>query len=328
MRPYLVVLAAALVLPLTACHRRPATSTNHHETRSFAAAPGKLVRLDVRSIDVAVEVVKGEAIDFEVTLAAHASSRAAASRWIERNTPVIDDSPSRLEISVPKRSGVSVIGFLATDGRIRIKLPPQCTLEVHTASGDVTLAGEDPLAAPVRIETASGDVTVRGGARELLLDTASGDIRVAGAALAVLEVNTASGDVRLDAGADRAVIDTASGSVTLRDLGGDLSANTSSGDLEARWARLPAGTRIRVETSSGDVRLRLPAAGALSGEMRTSSGSIESDYPGTEERRGHRFTLSGAAGTAESPSGAAGGASVTIKTNSGDVTLRKEKLEI
>jgi DUF4097 and DUF4098 domain-containing protein YvlB len=326
MRLRLVALTAVLLVPLAACHRPAGTRSDHHETRSFAAAPGKLVRLDLRSLDAEVEVVTGESIDVEVRLEAHSSSRAAAQRWIERNTPVMDDSPSRLEITVPKRSGVSVIGFIATEGTVHVKLPAQCMLEVRTASGDVSLSGEGTLSTPVRVDTTSGDVTVRGGTRELLLDTSSGDIRVTGAALAVLEANTSSGDVQLDSGAGRAVIETASGDAALRNLAGDLSATSSSGDVEARWSRLPAGARVRIETASGEVTLRMPAAVPLTGEVRTSSGRIQSDFPGAEDRRGRRFTLPGAA--AGPPESAAAGAELSIKTVSGDVTLVKTKLEL
>jgi DUF4097 and DUF4098 domain-containing protein YvlB len=328
MRLRVVVPIALLIAVLAGCHRPPATRTDLDETHAFAAAPGKLVRLDLRSLDADVTVVEGESIGVETHLEAHSSSRAAARRWVERNTPVIEDSPSRLEISVPKHGGISVIGFISTKGVVHVKLPAQCTLEVHTASGDVTIQGGTVLSAPVRVETASGDVTVHGGAKELLLDTASGDVRVTGDALAVLQADTASGDVRVDSGAARAAVETASGDIRLRNLGGDLTANTSSGTVEARWSRLPAGSKVRIGSSSGDVTLRLPATAALSGEVRTTSGDIRSDFPGAEESHGHRFTLSGAAVTPERPEAAAAGAELSIRTSSGDVTLVKATIEL
>ncbi len=328
MRLRVVVPIALLAVVLPACHRPPATRTDQHETHTFAAAPGKLVRLDLRSLDVDIEVVTGESIGVETELEAHSSSRAAARRWIERNAPLLEDSPSRLEISVPKRGGVTVFGFISTKGVVHLKLPAQCTLEAHTASGDVTIQGTGVLATPARVETSSGDVIVHGGVKELLLDTASGDVRVTGGALAMLEVNTSSGDIRVEAGAARAAIETSSGDVRLRNLSGDLTANTSSGDVEARWSHLPGGTMVRVGTASGDVTLRLPAAAALTGEVRTASGHIRSDFSGSEEARGRRFTLSGAAGTREQPEAAGAGAELSIRTTSGDVSLVKAKIEI
>ena len=328
------VIAIPTVLLLAGCAGQPGTQASHRDARTFASAPGKLVLLEVRSLDAEIEVVAGGAIEVAVELEAHSSSRAAAHRWVERNTPALEDSPSRLEITTPRRGSVSVIGFIETDGVVKVKVPAECRLEVRTASGDVSLRGEAVLSAPVRIDTASGDVTVRGGARELLLDTASGDIRVTGPALAVLEVDTASGDLTLDAGADRAVVDTASGEAVLRGLRGDLSATTASGDVDARWVRAAPGTRVRVETASGEVTLRLPAGAPVTGEVRSATGSIESEYPGEEDRRGHRLKLADAGRPAEAgPGGAAGGAAggavdLSVRTVSGSVRLLETSPEI
>jgi len=317
------VTSALALAVLAGCAGRPESRSNFRDTKNFASAPGKLVVLDVRSLDAEVEVVAEGAIEVAVEVAAHSSSRAAARRWVERNTPVYDDSPARLEIATPRRSSVSVVGFLETEGVVRVKVPAECRLEVRTASGDVSVRGEATLGAPLRIETSSGDAVVRGGVRELLVETASGDVRVTGSALALLEADTASGDVTLEAGADRVVLDTASGEVVLRNLRGDLSATSSSGDVEARWRRLPAGGRVTVETSSGEVTLRLAGGVAVTGEVRSSSGRIESELPGEEDRRGKRFTLSGGGAGAES-----GAAVLSVRTVSGDVRLLTAAAEI
>jgi DUF4097 and DUF4098 domain-containing protein YvlB len=323
------VMTGLVVVSVAACAAQQGTHTNHKDSKTFPSASGKLVVLDIRSLDAEIEVVAGDSITVAVELEAHSSSRAAARRWVERNTPVMDDSPTRLEISTPRRGSVSVIGFIETEGVIKVKVPTECKLELRTASGDVTLRGEVPMTTPVRIDTSSGDVTVRGGARELLLDTSSGDIRVTGPALAVLEADTASGDVVLDAGADRVVIDTSSGDSELRNLRGALSLSATSGDVDARWLSLAAGTRIRVETQSGEVTLRLATGSPITGEVKSSSGSIESEFPGEEDRRGQRFTLSGAQASAESAPGAGTGtAELSIRTGSGRVRLLEATPEI
>ena len=316
------VTSTLLVLSLAACAERQGTRSNYKDSKSFPGAPGKLVVLDVRSLDAEIEVVAGGSIDVAVELAARSSSRAAARRWVERNTPVLEDSPSRLEIGTPRRGSVSVIGFIETEGVLRVKVPAECKLEVRTASGDVSVRGESPMAAPVRIETTSGDIVVRGGARELVLETSSGDVRVTGSALALLEADTASGDITLDAGADRVVVDTASGEAVLRNLRGDLSVTSTSGDVDARWLRLAPGTRVNVETSSGEVTLRLVSGVPITGEVRSSNGRIESEFSGEEDRRGRRFTLS-AGGTANeaTPGAATGSAVLSVRTGSGDVSL-------
>ena len=325
MRLHHAATACLLALALTACVEHRGTATSHKDSKEFASAPAKLVVLDVRSLDVEVEIVDGGAIGVAVEIEARASAAAAARRWVERNTPAIKDSPTRLEITTPRRSSVALIGFIDTEGVVRIKAPAECRLEVRTASGAVTLRGAGVMAAPVRSDTGSGDVTVRGGVRELLVDTSSGDVRVAGEALAVVEADTASGDITLDAGADRVAIDTSSGECVLRRLRGALTVSSQSGDVDARWLRLASGDRIGVEASSGDVTLRLPGSVQVRGEVVTSGGSIESEAPGDQDRRGRRLTLSPPAAPAEATPGTV---EVSVRTGSGDVRLLLSAHEI
>ena len=107
-------------------------------------------------------------------------------------------------------------------------------------------------------------------------------------------------------------MDTASGDAKLEKLTGDLSADTSSGDVSAGWERLSAGAKIKVRTSSGDVRLRVPEGTPVGGEINTTSGRIHSDLPGSSDKRGRTMSLT-TPGT---------GVGLEVRTSSGDVTLR------
>jgi len=311
-RPVLVL--ALVVLMVTAGCRRPTTPHSVHETHTFPVAPGKLVRIEARSLDVQVKVAEASTITVTVDLEARASSRGAAQRWIEHNTPAFDDSPSALEVSQPKGArGILVFGFLHTTGKLVLTVPPACRLEVRTASGDVTIGGEGPLAGPVRVNTSSGDVRVTGGARELIVKTSSGDVRVSGPPLSVVEADTSSGDVILESGAAKALVDTSSGDVKVRKLTGDLMADTSSGDVSVGWDHLASGAKIRVRTASGDVGLRLPEGTPLRGEVSTTTGRITSDFSGSSDRREHRLSF---AGSGE-------GVEIEVRTTSGDAALQK-----
>jgi hypothetical protein len=313
MRRSTPILALCVAVVLVSC-ARSSTPQAVHESRTFPAAPGKLIRLEVRSLDVHVKVAEASAISVTVDLQARSSSRSATKRWLERNTPVFEDSNSVLEVRLPSGSshGVVIFGFLHTEGRLDLVVPPSCRVDVRTSSGDVTIAGDAVLSGPVRVDTSSGDVTVSGGVRELIVDTSSGDVRVTGPPLAALEADTSSGDVRLEGGAERVLVDTSSGDARLEKLTGDLSADTSSGGVSAGWERLAAGAKIRVRTSSGDVRLRVPEGTPIGGEVETHSGHIHSDFQGSSDKRGRTMSFV-APGTS---------VGVEIRTASGDVSLR------
>ncbi len=312
----------ALVVLLGACQRPPAQPAEYHDSRSFPAAEGKLVRLEVSSLDPEIEVAAGDTITVKVSLSAQASSRAAAARWLERRTPQIDDSPAVLEIRARRRRGTFTVGSLRTTSHLRVVLPPSCRLEIATSSGDVSIDGTATLAAPVRIATTSGDVSVRGGVRSLEVRTVSGDLKVNSGELEQLQLRSTSGDATVRAPLRSVLADTTSGDLRLEDLIGDLSAHSTSGDVRAEWAELPAGASIQAETISGDVRLRLPSLAGLGGELRTRTGSVHTKAPGRWERRNRHFVLApSAAPPAEAPPGGIG-VTVEVSTRSGDISLR------
>jgi len=308
-------LVVLLTVPfLTAACARARVPLSLHDTKTFPAAPGKLVRVDLRSVDVDVTVGASETITAQVDIEAHSSSRTAASRWVESHTPVFEDSASTLDVRQhPGRSSIVIFGYINTRARVRIALPPSSRLEVHTTSGDVTVAGDAPLAGPVRVRTTSGNVTVTGGLDELIVKTTSGDVVVRRRPLVALEADTTSGDVTLESGAKRAIVGATSGDLRLEQLEGALSADTSSGEVAASWTALPAEANIRVHTSSGDVRLRIPAASRLRGHITTRSGSIRSDLPGGSERRERELSLE-----ASDPA-----SDLEVRTSSGDVSMHQ-----
>ena len=192
-------------------------------------------------------------------------------------------------------------------------VPPECRLEVRTSSGDVSVGGDAVVVGPVRVRTSSGDVTVTGGLRELIVKTSSGDVVVRQQALTELEADTTSGNITLESGSRRAIVGTSSGDVRLEQLQGGLSVDTSSGEVAASWATFAPSANVRVHTSSGYVRLRLPEAVQLRGQISTRSGSIHSDFSGTSERREHELSFTAAGDAVE----------IDVHTSSGDVNVHK-----
>ncbi|MCU0294295.1 MAG: DUF4097 domain-containing protein [Thermoanaerobaculaceae bacterium] len=311
MRRALLILVPILLL--TGCRPPDRAPLTHHESRTFAASAGKLVKCDLRSLDLEVVVREGDAITAVVNLEVSASSSAFARRWIDNHTPSFADSADTLEIKVPSRHRSSlIVGYVRTEGSIVLTVPPRCRLEVASSSGDITVEGRAPLSAPVRLTTSSGDVTIAGGIGDLIMHTSSGELEVSREALASLEFESSSGDARVRSGCGRVLVDTTSGEIRLHELTGALSVDTTSGDLVASWLSRPAGP-LRVSSTSGDVDLELPGDATLRGDVTTSSGELRSDFPATSERRGRRLSLGTAAGAID----------VEIRTTSGDVHLRR-----
>ncbi|HVN76616.1 MAG TPA: DUF4097 family beta strand repeat-containing protein [Thermoanaerobaculaceae bacterium] len=312
MRSSILVAAVAVALAAGGC-ARPSVPLSTQETKTFPAAPGKLVRFDVRSLDVEVEVAPASAITATVEVDARSSSRAAARRWVETHTPAFEDSADTLEVRQgARRSGIVIFGYLNAKARVKVTIPPGCRLEIRTTSGDVAVAGDATVTGPVRITTTSGDVKVTGGLKELIVKASSGDVVVRRQALTALEADTTSGDVTLESGSERTIVGTTSGGIRLENLTGALSADASSGEVAASWSSVPADAKLRVRTTSGDVRLRIPEGAVLRGRISTSSGTIRSDLKGgTSDRREHELLLDATGPAAE----------LDVRTSSGDVSV-------
>jgi hypothetical protein len=106
---------------------------------------------------------------------------------------------------------------------------------------------------------------------------------------------------------------TSSGDVNVVGLRGALSITTRSGDVEVMDGRVVGASSMT--TTSGDVTLHLPKDSGFVLNASTNSGDLTSAFGLRNEQRGPQ-TLSGFAG--------AGGAELTIMTDSGDVEIERQ----
>jgi len=306
---------AAVVLAAAGCH------TDRHPERyqnawSLPVAEGTLVRVDLRSHDVHVRVAAGESVEIRSELEIRAGSPRAAWAWIASNTPIIEESPVGVTIRLPdgdRRTRSS--GFFRPRARMELELPPGCTADITTSSGDITVQGQETLHNPLRIRTTSGDLLVRGGVGELIFRSSSGDARIDGPTLAALEAQTSSGNIRVLGGAARVLADTRSGDLRLAGLTGAASLSTSSGEVRARWISFPMNERIKARTASGNVELSLPE-GPWRGHAVTRSGALQSSFQGNPgPRRKRTLVLS-----STEP-----GAELEVTTTSGNIRLLRHR---
>mgnify|MGYP001263479184 CR=1 FL=1 len=166
-------------------------------------------------------------------------------------------------------------GDLAIDtgsGNITVR-QAQGDVNLDTGSGDISATGV--RGGTLLLDTGSGNVTVaQADATELNIDTGSGDVDASGVRARTVKVDTGSGSISLGllADVDDVEVDTGSGDVSVTvpaELGAELEIDTSSGDIDLGFAievqriqrdhvvgRIGDGAgRMRLETSSGDVRL-------------------------------------------------------------------------
>lgn len=175
---------------------------------------------------------------------------------------------------------------------VDVALPSGSRLNAAVASADVTADGEY---ADCKLASASGDLTIGTVRGNLKADTASGDVTVAAANAA--SVSTASGDAAFRELWGEAKFRAASGSLNVGRFGGNLSAQTASGDVAVATA---VRGDISVQTASGEVGVGVAEGTAAKLDLRTRSGAVRnslqpSDGPsaGDETLIVHARTASG-----------------------------------
>jgi hypothetical protein len=194
--------------------------------------------------------VDGIAIDLEIV----AGNPKQVKAQLDGSGGVqLNQRDNRVDVSFAGSSGWPRIpGGL--DGTLRVEVPPGSNVELSTASGDIHVRD---TGGNVRVRSASGDLSVKhaSGVEAMLV---SGGARL----------EDISGDVRLR---------TVSGDAEVRQNGGSvLEFGTTSGDLDWK-GNCAAGCRIAARSTSGDVRLGLPASSSWDLRYVTHSGDFGDD---------------------------------------------------
>jgi DUF4097 and DUF4098 domain-containing protein YvlB len=298
------MLRHTLVASLLCLAAAPAAA---QQTRYTDRDPDDLSRIDTtyafdRRGTVSLTLYQGEII---VTAWNRDEVRVRARA--DRSTMRMDATPSRLTLSLVRRSG---------DARYEVTVPVGVKVVARAQVGDISVTG------------------TRGGVE---LNTQGGDIVVEDVA-DVVDVSSLSGDITARALAGRVDVRTTSGEVTLVDVKGDVEATSISGDIGmrnviARWVRARSTSgdvtfdggvdstgRYELASHSGSITLVIPAGTGAQVTVATYNGAIDSDFPITLKPGEHgigatkRFTFDIGKGDAR----------VSAESFGGDIIIRSK----
>ncbi len=219
-----------------------------------------------------------------------------------------------VETKYPKRSG----GFWGGDSinvsvDYKIWVPDQAAIEISSVSGDVTV---DPVGGAAKVKCVSGNITL-GGAASADIDLVSGDLKMANIAGDTF-IKAVSGDIEVKGIKGSVEVEAVSGDIDLLDVAGaqNVSAKSVSGNITYLGTIKP-GSRFEIKSHSGDVILTIPAGSSFDLEASTFSGDIDSAFSITTSGRISPREVNGTVGK--------GGATLILKTFSGNVDLKKMK---
>jgi len=219
----------------------------------------------------------------------------------KRGDVEIQDVNGRVEAHLRRAMGSTgdvtvskVTGDVSVEGKVS-----DCT--VSDVGGEVTLRGDyygsiqvSRVPKPVRFQSSRTDLEIARLDGNLVME--SGELRVSSLAGPVT-LRSRSKEVRFES------------------FSGDLTLDTTNGEVEVRVSKLPVGN-IDITNRNGPIRLSLPGNGAFSADAMTRHGEIRSDFTEIKPESVRENTnASGKVG--------AGGATVRLRTENGDIELRR-----
>jgi DUF4097 and DUF4098 domain-containing protein YvlB len=202
------------------------------------------------------------------------------------------------------------------------------------ASGDVTVG---KVSGRATITSRSGQIRLREAGRGAEVSTAGGDIRVE-SVTGDLKATTFGGDIRAGSVSGDARLETSGGDVVVRSAAGAVIARTGGGDIVLKKVRGPVTAR----TSGGSITCEITSTAAAGGDLTTSGGDVTVTLPanyraeldvkvsGVEPDADAiitQFTEVTVSRRRDAIAGEGklngGGPKLTIRSNSGTVTIRK-----
>ncbi len=151
-------------------------------------------------------------------------------------------------------------------------------------------------------------------ANDLKINTVSGQVSIEGQSLRSLNVNTVSGALDLKSvHTASSNLKTVSGRITASGFTGKLDSKTVSGEMKAHFDEFNGD--INASTTSGQIRLSLPANAEFKLKANTVSGNIECDFPVTVQGTIRRNNMEGTAG--------GGDHQISLTSVSGNIIINK-----
>ncbi|TLP51566.1 DUF4097 family beta strand repeat-containing protein [Microbispora triticiradicis] len=206
-----------------------------------------------------------------------------------------DEADGRLTVTYKDLTWDGILGWLRPGSRrttLTLTVPSSCPVQAGVVSASALVTG---MEGTTGVKSVSGEIVLDGVSGEVQAETVSGSVESRGMA-GDLSFGSVSGELTVAGGRPRR-----------------LRANTVSGRITADLELAPTG-HVTMHSVSGPVVVRLPRSVDADVTVRSTSGRVESAFPGLE---------STAMPGVRSLGGRLGGgmASLSATTMSGDVTL-------
>jgi hypothetical protein len=214
------------------------------------------------------------------------------------NSPRVQYTQQGNTVTVTSSEDWLLIGN--SDVTLDIVVPANIDIRIHTDSANALV---DAIAGPITASASSGNLDLHNTAGALTLSTSSGDISTTDEQ-GPLSAHTTSGNISATGLHGPVDLSTTSGNITIEQaqISGLDHLHTTSGDISFSGTLDPQGN-YRMETSSGNITLDLPATSAFQLSASSNSGELHNDFAADLVGSGPR-------------------ARIQVQTSSGNISVR------
>lgn len=193
--------------------------------------------------------------------------------------------------------------------KYEVKLPASYNAAIKTSGGDIKIYDLDGT---IKFETSGGDITLINTKGYTNLSTSGGDIKLENTRGDV-KMSTSGGDIQVHNFNGNLKASTSGGDMTLEGRGGSVEASTTGGDIMLNYSDTNYG--IDLETSGGDITVKVPGNFQALADLSTSGGEIECKLPVTQTGKLSSSRLKGELN--------GGGKTLHCYTSGGDIKVLK-----
>ena len=216
---------------------------------------------------------------------------------------------------VPRRGDVEVRGAapgwlsFGSRMRVRVRVPFAYSVDVSTSGGDVNV---EQLRGSVRVKSSGSRIEIGQIEGDIDLDTSGGEIQ-AQEIFGEVRVRTSGGSIKLSEIRGEVDARTSGGSIEVDGVAGGVNARTSGGSIAVRFVADVAG---RIETSGGNIQIRVPGRTNIDLDAVASGGGIEIERELRPQGRRKNGRFRGALGR--------GGESLALRTSGGSIYIQPD----
>ncbi|MGH4123921.1 MAG: DUF4097 family beta strand repeat-containing protein [Clostridium sp.] len=258
---------------------------NINTTKEFSKENIKTINVETVSTDVNIITTKEDKI--KVHFYGNTKSKKTVA-YLETN---LNEDNLDILIKYP-------VFMLSLNGSMKAKLdiyiPERYknNLKIDTTSGDAII-GNLQLD-KFKFDTTSGDAKINVlTTNETIFDSTSGEVNVKSLLSKKNEFDTTSGDIKIE------------------NITGDILGESVSGSFKFNYKDF--GNDINIDTTSGDVELKLPKKSEFKLDFDSTSGDLKNDFPITVTGEADKHEIKGTVGN--------GNKTIKIDTTSGNVTI-------